>query len=382
MLCWIIVFLWFWLLIYYVQQYQYVQKEYEQLSISRHLAEQRLINNVKPNGWFVYRYDPVTDHSADSNNELRQLMATRLLGELVREDSSLYQLHRKNLDYIMSRYFKSSGDVAWIEYAGKSKLWAIAMAIRAFLASPFADEYLLQTIQLGNTVLSLQNNDWSFRAWRIAPSYAYDEDYLLTFYSWEAIVALMELYNRTGDARRFDAARRAADFYLIRYVQQIDQRYYPAYVPWHTIGYWYLRHVTQDDRYADAIYFLNDTLVDEMLYTGSTDAYKGRFYNPALPQYGSPHSSSDAVYTEWLAYAYALARQQGDTTHEQKYLDALVLATKNLMRLQYSSETIWSWQVTAKVLGAIRTNYEDPKIRVDTTQHMIDAFSAIALFTK
>lgn len=256
------------------------------------------------------------------------------------------------------------------------------MAVRALLASPFADEYIDQTLALGETILRLQNLDGGFRARWIAPTYAYDEDYLLTFYSWEAIVALMELYGRTGDTKRLDAARRAADFYLVRYVEQIDQWYYPAYVPWHTIGYWYLRHVTKDDRYLQAAFTLNDKLIDEMLHTDRTlRHYLGRFYNPAFAQYGTPHSSSDAVYTEGVAYAYALARSSGDTVREKKYHDALALAVQNLLRLQYTPETLWSWYVASKVLGALRTNYEDPKLRVDTTQHMVDALRAIELFS-
>ena len=57
------------------------------------------------------------------------------------------------------------------------------MAVRALVASPFADEYTSETLQLAETMLRLQQPDGSFRAWWIAPTYAYDEDYLLTFYS-------------------------------------------------------------------------------------------------------------------------------------------------------------------------------------------------------
>lgn len=353
------------------------------LQDARLLAEQRLIANVKPNGWFVYRYDPKTDSSPNRNNELRQLMASRLLGELAREDSSLYALHRKNLEYIFDRYYTTSGEVARIEYSNKSKLGAIAMAVRALVASPFADEYTQEILQLAETILRLQNPDGSLRAWWIAPTYEYDEDYLLTFYSWEAILALLELYRWSQDTKRLDAARRAQDFYLVRYVEQIDQRYYPAYVPRHTMSLWHLWEITGERKYADAVLVLNDKLIDEILYTGSAlPAYRGRFYNPQFPQYGTPHSSSDAVYTEWLAYAYAVAKDLQDDVHIQKYLDALDLATKNLMHLQYTEQTISPSYNRKKLLWAIRTNYEDQKIRTDTTQHMIDAFRAVERFVK
>lgn len=390
MLLWAVLavfFIVFWFSRYWVSSANQptTEREVEQVSVattSRQIAEQRLINNVKPNGGFVYRYDPVTKSSPDSNNELRQLMATRLLGEIAKEDSTLYNLHRKNLDYMFSRYFKSSWDVARIEYSWKSKLWAIAMGVRALIASPFADEYSVETNKLAETILKLQESDGSFRAWRIAPTYVYDEDYLLTFYSWEAILALVELYLRTQEPKRLDAARRAQDFYITRYVEQRDEWYYPAYVPRHTMSLWHLWQITKDERYASAIYTLNDKLLDELLYTGTLVNYQGRFYNPTFPQYGTPHSSSDAVYTEGVAYAYALADERNDTAHKQKYRRALDLATKNLMNLQYTAQTIWPNFVEKKVLWAIRTNYEDMKVRVDTTQHMIDAFRAIEKFVR
>jgi len=141
------------------------------------------------------------------------------------------------------------------------------MAVRTLVASPFADEYTKETLQLAETMLQLQQPDGSFRAWWIAPTYAYDEDYLLTFYSGEAILAWVELYLRTQDAKRLDAARRAQDFYLGRYVDQIDVWYYPAYVPRHTMSLWHLWQITKDERYAEAIFTLNDKVIDEMLDT-------------------------------------------------------------------------------------------------------------------
>ena len=89
---------------------------------SRHLAEQRLTSNVKDNGGFVYRYDPITDTTPDTNNDIRQLMASRLLAEMATEDSSLRELHQQNLAYVMRTMVKLSGDVMWIEHSRRSKL--------------------------------------------------------------------------------------------------------------------------------------------------------------------------------------------------------------------------------------------------------------------
>lgn len=355
----------------------------QKIQALRELGEQWLIDNTKENGWFVYRYDPVTDTVPNSNNELRQLMASRLLAEMAMEENNLLALHKKNLGYIQNRFFVSSGDLARIEYERKSKLGAIAMAIRTYVASPLFAEYKLQAEQLAETILRLQTDTWLFRAWWKEPSYAYDEDYLLTFYSGEAIVALMELYHKTKNQKRLQAALRAQDAYLQRYVEEIDERYYPAYVPWHTISLRYLWQETNEPRYADAVFTLNDKLIDEMLHTDMKELkYVGRFYNPALANYGSPHSSSDAIYTEGLVYAYALAKAENDTWRMKTYRYALDLAVQNLIRLQYTPETVPPWIAPEKLLGAVRINAEDMSIRVDTTQHMIDALRAYEKLVK
>jgi hypothetical protein len=122
---------------------------------------------------------------------------------------------------------------------------------------------------------------------------------------------------------------------------------------------------------------LNNKLIDEML---DTSVYTWRFYNPSFAQYGTPHSSSDAVYTEWVAYAYALARERDDAMHMKKYATALDLAVKNLITLQYTNADAFPQIDAPKILWSIRINTENPEIRVDTTQHMIDAFRAIERF--
>jgi len=88
------------------------------------------------------------------------------------------------------------------------------------------------------------------------------------------------------------------------------------------------------------------------------------------PEYGTPHSSSDGVYTEGLAYAYEVARLVNDTEHQNKYKIGIILGVHNLVSLQYDSSD-------DKIDGAIRYNIDDYRIRIDTTQHTIDAFRKI-----
>jgi len=337
------------------------------------LAEQWFRSNVRDKGLFNYIYDVDNDEYPDKNNAIRQLMASRLLAELSQEDDSLIPMHRKNIEFIFNNWYREEEDNGFIFYNDKSKLGANAMALRALSASPFFGEYEEEAKKLSRSILSLMNDDGSFHPWFKEPSYEYDADYLLTFYSGEAIVALLEYFERAGISESLEAAKRAQEFYIDRYVVHLAENYYPAYVPWHTISLSKLYNITGDQKYADAIFVLNDKLLEIL----DTDEYVGRFYNPLTPQYGTPHSSSDGVYTEGLAYAYEVAQLIGDQEHVVSYKEALEIAVDNLSSLQYSNEEGSKYKDPSKVIGAIRYKAGDDRIRIDTVQHAMDAFLKI-----
>ena len=345
-----------------------VDLSYEKIHNSLNPAEKWLTSNLKEKGCFNYIYEPSTGEYPNKNNMIRQLMASRLLAESCQTNTSLKTLHQKNLDFIFEYWYKENNETGYIFYDNKSKLGANAMALITLVYSPFFYDYQEEATKLANSIFSLQNTNGSFEPWYIAPDYEYDEDYLLTFYSGEAILSLVEMYNKTNDNIYLNAAVKSQDFYIDRYVVHLEDNYYPAYVPWHTQSLNKLYKITGEKKYADAIIVLND----ELLKIQDTNDYPslGRFYDPMHPEYGSPHSSSDGVYIEGLAYAYEIARLINDTKHQNKYKIGIMLGVHNLISLQYGSSD-------DKIDGAIRYNIDDYHIRIDTTQHTIDAFRKI-----
>jgi len=345
------------------------------LNSSLNLAKEWLINNFNEKGIFNYQYDPSSGKYSSRNNMIRQLMSSRLLAELSQDDSDLRKMHKKNLDFIFRHWYREGG---YIYYNSKSKLGANAMALRTLVYSPFFDDYRDEAEELAKTILSLQNPDGSLEPWYIEPNYKYDKDRLLTFYSGEAILSLVEYYMKTRNTMYLDAAIKSQDYYIEKYVTHLKQNYYPAYVPWHTQSLNKLFKLTGEEKYADAIFILND----ELIKIQNTDSepwteYSGRFYNPAHPEYGTPHSSSDAVYTEGLSYACEIAGIVGDKEHQETYRRAIILGVHNLINLQFKNSNIYNFQHPERVKGAIRYRVDDNRIRIDTTQHTIDAFMKI-----
>lgn len=342
------------------------------------LAVEWLVNNVNDRGIFNYQYHPSNGKYSRKNNMIRQLMASRLLAELSRDNADLCALHRDNLEYILAHWYKEKGQYGYIYYNSKSKLGANAMALRTLAHSPFFDEYRDKAEKLAACIISMQNADGSLEAWFIRPDYKTDDHSLLYYYGGQAILSLVELYQRTGDRTCLEAAVKAEDYYLIEYVDKITQNYYPALVPWHTMALSKLYKTTKDKKYLNAIFVLNDKLIKMQNQNGKPFGdYLGRFYDPAHREYGIPFSASTAIYVEGLAYAYEMARLMSDVERQQKYKTAIVLGVHNLINLQFNGANMYYLQRPERVKGAIRYRVNDNRIRIDTTQHAIDAFCKI-----
>jgi len=334
-----------------------------------------LTKNINEKGYFNYIYDPETQEYSSKNNMIRQLMGSRLLAEISQENSSLQELHQENLDAIFKYWYRENGSIGYIYFSSKSKIGAMAMMLRTLAYSPFFENYTSEAEKLANCILYLQNNDGSFNAWYIEPDYDYDEDYLLTFYSGETLLSLVEYYDKTGNMTVYNAMIKSQDYYVEKYVENLSINYYPAYVPWHTQSLNKIYKNTMDNKYAEAIFTLNDELLK--IQDTTNNQTLGRFYNSSHPEYGSPHSSSDGVYTEGVAYAYEVAKLVGDTERMDKYKRAIELGCSNIISLQYNESNSASFEHPERLIGAIRYKIGDYRIRVDTTQHIMDGYIKI-----
>jgi hypothetical protein len=327
---------------------------------------------------FNYEYETYIEKYPSTNNELRQLLSSIWLAKKSAEDSNLLQLHRINLDFIFRNWYEENGDLGYIYFQEKSKIGSIGMALRLIVASPCFEEYKDKALNLANTILALQNEDGSLKPWYIEPEYSFDEDELLYFYSGQAILSLIELYEKTGDDRYLDAAILSQDYYINEYVTNIDTNYYPGYVPWHTMSLYKLYTATKSDKYADAIFIMNDKLIEMQNHDGRPYMdLLGQFYDPVHPEYGVPFSGSTGVDLDGLINAYKIAAVRNDYERMYEYKKAIFLGAHNLINLQFKGADMYYLSHPERVWGAIRFNADDNRIRVDATQHMADAFIGI-----
>lgn len=338
-------------------------------------AQAWLFTNVRPNGLFLYSYDPATGVAPKQNNELRQLLASRILAEECAQsgNAAICEKHQRNLSFILKHWYREGSEGGYIYFDQKSKLGATATLLRVLVASPDFSEHGAKARALLENIRFLQNPDGSFRVWYIEPGYAFNAEHLETFYSGETLVALVEYYGKTRDPEALASLDRALEHYLEYYVEKIDENYYSSYVPWLTQALAKYYAFSPEPRYAEAAFVMNDRL----LAMQDRSVFLGRFFNPETPQYGDPHSSSDAVDTEGLAYALELAERTGDAARAMRYREAVRLAVFNLASLQYRSWDPAGSGLSKRYVGALRTEENKTWVRLDTASHTIDALKKI-----
>jgi hypothetical protein len=148
-----------------------------------------------------------------------------------------------------------------------------------------------------------------------------------------------------------------------------------AFIPWHTQAYALLYDETGDPLFRDFIFEMNDWLLPMQQWEQlrSIDA-RGRFYNPAEKEYGSPHAATTGNYLQGLVDAYRLARQSNDTARANAYNLAIWRGLRNIRQLQFKDDVdMFYIKERSLVQGAVRTNVYDNTIRIDNVQQNLMA---------
>lgn len=101
---------------------------------------------------------------------------------------------------------------------------------------------------------------------------------------------------------------------------------------------------------------------------------RGRFYAPSRPEFGPPHASSTAVYSEGLCSAAGVLRHAGDVSTARLFAHAARRGLSHLRQLQYLDVSdLFRFTHPARVDGALRTEVYDLTVRVDSVAHALQA---------
>ena len=326
-----------------------------------------LVEQLADDGRMVYEYFPSRGDESDSNNMIRQWMATialiRVAGRT--EDAQLYDRIADNIDYNLAISYSTDGDLGLIaDPDGDVKLGAIALAALAISQHPDRDRWAAEEAALRRTVDHLWQADGSFVTFYV-PAGRNDNQ---NFYPGEALLLWAVTLEDATDADLLDRFMRSFEFYRAWHREEPN----PAFVPWHSMAYETVWRLTGDDELRDFVFEMNDWLIGTMQQWESapSEDVAGRFYSAEHPEYGPPHASSDGVYLEGLIAAYRLAVAEDDAERVEAYRTAIARGLRHLMQLQFA-DAVDMYYVSQRdrVGGGLRTTGYDNRIRVDNVQH-------------
>lgn len=334
--------------------------------------------NLHEDGRLEYKYWPSRDEYSQSNNLIRQWMTTHAMAELLLHGggSWLKDAWQRNAQYNIDHFLHVipfPNAYAYYLEENKAKLGTNAVAALALNAIPdertrFAKEYDL-TIR---GIRHQMRDDGSFRTWFV-PAELNDNQ---AFYPGESLLALaLGIKEGTVDMKPAEL-KKYVEYYMGYWRKDLDRN--TAFVPWHTQAYYWLYELTNDEDYLKYIFEMNDHLLHCQLKedAANPDAV-GHYYVPECKDYGPPHASSTAVYTEGLAYAYDLAQRKGDTKRAEAYRQTIKLGLRSLLQLQVRDSNAWYMRNAPRALGGVRTTITDNTIRCDNIQHAIMAVTAV-----
>ncbi len=334
---------------------------------------QWMLRQVQMDGRMVYKYFPSRGEESGANNLIRQFMATLCLIRYARftQQETHSRLARHNLNYNLKQFYRLEGTLGFVEYDGKVKLGAIALAALAILedadAQPDTSPHAEIFPSLCNAIDHLWQSDGSFRTF-YKPDSRNDNQ---NFYPGEALLFWASLYQHTHDAKLLERCYASFNYYRDWHRQHRN----PAFIPWHTQAYTLLYQETGDRQFLDFIVEMNDWLLPMQQWDGVRyPDVQGRFYDSKHSNYGPPHASSTGVYLEGLVDAYQLATQTGDAHRAKNYQQVIWRGLRSVRQLQFRDEIdLFYVSKPSPVQGGIRTTVYDNVIRVDNVQHCLMA---------
>lgn len=326
-----------------------------------------LFAQLGDDGRMVYEYFPSRGEEADSNNMIRQWMATVAMTRLAlaAQDPDLLARVAVNIDFNLSISYSEEDGLGLIaDPDGDVKLGAVALAALAISQHPDRDRWQEQEAALRRTVDHLWHPDGAFRTF-YRPADRNDNQ---NFYPGEALL----LWATTLEGDPENAAlldRFMASFRHYREWHRAQPN--PAFVPWHTMAYEIVWGLTRDAELRDFVFEMNDWLLPMQQWDSApAPDVAGRFYNPQRPDYGPPHASSDGVYLEGLVAAYRLAIEADDAGRAEAYRTTVARGLRNLLQLQFADDLdMFYISQRDRVAGGMRTTVYDNRIRVDNVQH-------------
>jgi AMMECR1 domain-containing protein len=304
-----------------------------------------------------YQYAPSSNKYSSRNNHIRQLATLWSITELkdFLKDSAFNTLIRSTLDYYLDKKMCLE-DYCFIKIENESKIAYNAFLILSLLNMPSYPESKNWIYLFANGIISLQNENGSYNTY-----FRSKKNTGIDYYPGEAMLALMNLYQKTGDKSFLNSVKRAFNYYKEYWRSNKNT----AFIPWHTQTYLLLYNEIKNPEIIEFIFEMNDWLIDNYQIKDSIYPDKIGGFPKVKPRY------STSTYIEGINDAYFLAKIVKDQYHIRKYKEAIRIGIRFILLTQYTKDNSFYVKNSKRSIGGFKRSLTSNRQRIDYTQHAL-----------
>lgn len=304
------------------------------------------LNNQDEN-FIYYEYSLKNRKHSKSHHSLREMGGLWSITQLANylNDEDLYKLGERGFAHFEKHFeFDRENDFMYVNITPeKVKLGYNAFAILTLLDidHPEKDFYLQE---LADGILYHQQEDGSLQTFFFSK-----RSTGVDYYPGEALLALMSLYEETGNEDYLETAKKAFPFY----VDYWNGNPNTAFIPWQSRANYKLFKATGDKEVADFILKMNDFMLDQ--------------HNPeeTCGKFVFHRGITTAVFLEGVVQAYKAAKDVGDEQRTECYANFIREGVDFIMTIQIMDEDKYEQAAVGGFLGSENSS----TMRVDRNQH-------------
>ncbi len=352
-----------------------VNKVYHQSDVTRYNLESAvraagafMKTHVKRDGRFTYEYDP-TNHSRSFSNSnvaaLRRMASTWILAEVGQycKEKSYINAAKRSVQYLLRRFYvyDENHDIGYMKIKNSAGLGMAGFALLATLSID-DDEFFPDVIEELKRFIFFQEDKGKGYLY---PMYLPDRmngfEGKQLYYPGEAMTGLMKYYDKYKDPDCLAVVENCFQHYS-NVFDETDKKINMA--AWMSKPYSALFAATQNEKYAEFVFRVNDFVIGKQFRPGIPYVDKIGCFSKAA------NSCSTGVFLESIAEGYRVAEIMKDELRMQNYSRALLLGLRFVLQSQYQASDCKSYEYPELTIGGIKTSLFDPSIRIDNVQHV------------
>lgn len=328
-----------------------------------------LMRMVKPDGKYVYLYDPDHDESMAGYNMLRHLGTTYSMWELYEttREPAIAEAMEAPMRFALSQVRYVPGDpqrAVVLDEEGEGVLGANGLALLMFAKHAHVTgsrQHLPLMRKLARWIISLQAPDGEFSPHVVHWENQQPTSFKSLYYPGEAIFGLVRLYEIDPDPQWIDAAEKAAGWLVTSQTNAGDRLSDVTHDHWLVYGLSALQKHRPSPRWITHAHRICLSMIT------SQNTPRARHPEWAGGWYFPPRTTPTSVRCEALMAAFDLFTRTGDPAFAGECLNASRKGMAFVLRFQLPDVP------PTRASGGIRGGSDDPFIRIDFVQHAISA---------